>query len=211
MNLAALCQRRSMLLIALAAIQSAGVNCALSHTNPTIFFAKLAAEQPNSILITSESLDDPNILVDIRRTVPNAQLILCLLPDAVNSIDSFWAVLDDLGIDTLCQLDELTNCLITLETGHFYKSALLATHPIYHKKETLPGWNEVKPAEKRILSLLLKGLTGPAIADKLCISRHTLRNEKAIISQTLGVSGGPGSLINFVLINAEKIRRLLAE
>ena len=134
-----------------------------------------------------------------------------MLPDAVATISNLWPLLDTLTFDVLCSLDELTNCLTTLQAGHFYKSALMVTLPAFQKKETLPGFSELSPVERKVLALLLKGMKGPAIADELCMSYHTVNNHKTAISQKLGVSGGPGSLISFVLVNAETLRRLLAE
>ncbi len=209
MTINAFCQHRSTLLMVSAAIESAGVTWKQPQTNPNLFLTNLATEQPCCILITTDNPNDPHLFAEARRIAPNARIVFCLSSD-VNTVDTLWPILDALEFDVLCQLHELTNCLTALKADRFYKSALLTTHPAYHKKESLPGWHTITTAEKRVLALMLQGFKGPAIADKLCISSHTVNNEKASITQKLGVSGGPGSLINFVLLNAEKLRRLLA-
>ncbi len=211
MNLTALCPRRTTLLTVLANIESAGLAVRQGYTQPDLFLEKLTAEQPHYALLTSESLSSLHLLEQMKRAAPNCQLILCLLPDAVATIGGLWPMLDTLDFDVLCSFDELPICLTTLKAGHHYTTSLLATSPVYQKKETLSGFNKLTSAERGIMALMLKGMNGKDIADVQCISPHTLRNEKASISQKLGVSGGPGSLISFVLINAEKIKRLLAE
>lgn len=209
MTLHAFCQHRSSLLMVSAAIESAGVTWKQPQTNPNLFLTNLATEQPCCILITTDNQSDPYLFAEARRIVPDSRIVFCL-SNSENTIATLWPLLDALEFDVLCQLHELTNCLTVLKANRFYKSSLLATHPTYQIKEPLPGWQTITTAEKRVLTLMLQGIKGPAISDKLCISPHTVNNEKASIAQKLGVSGGPGSLITFVLLNAEKLRRLLA-
>lgn len=211
MPISTLCLRRSTLLLVSDALEAAGFMGKYPQSNPNRFLTNLSTEQPHYVLITSEYLNNPPLFEEAKRIAPKAQLILCLLQDAVATIGGLWPMLDILDFDALCSLDELTNCLTTLKAGHFYKSALMATLPVFQKKETLPGFSELSPVERSVLTLMLRGMKGRAIANELCMSYHTFNNHKTAISQKLGVSGGPGSLISFVLVNAEILRRLLAE
>ena len=142
---------------------------------------------------------------------PKSQLILCLLPDAVATIAGLWPVLDTLDFGVLCGLDELTNCLTTLKADHFYKSSLLATHPVFQKKETLPGFDKLTFAQRRILALLMQGMKCPAIADKLFLSRRTVYNHETAIAHELGVPGGQGELTGFIMKNLLILKRLMNE
>ena len=150
----------------------------------------------------------PDLLTDIRRSSPNTQIVVCILPNKTTG-DKIWQLIDTLEIDMLCTLAELTPCLITLQEGRFYRSSLLDTHPAFSVSESFVGWHDLSTAERRILKALTIGEKGPRIADVLHISPKTVNNHKAKISQKLNISGGPGSLIRFVLLNREKLKQLL--
>ena len=133
MTVTALCQTRSTRLLIFNAIESAGLTCGQCNTHPDragaperrpeSFLMGLSTQQPHYVLITSEYLNDPSLFEEAKRAAPTAQLILCLLPNAVETIANLWPVLDTLEFDVLCSLPDLTNCLTTLQAGHFYKSA----------------------------------------------------------------------------------------
>ena len=57
----------------------------------------------------------------------------------------------------LCTVDELTDCLLTLIAGRFYKSSLLQTSSGHDLKEILPGYLDLTPAERRVLKLIADG------------------------------------------------------
>lgn len=118
-----------------------------------------------------------------------------------------WMVLGDLEFDKLCTLPELAECLRTIKENRFYHSSLLATHPAL--TGAFPNWHELTHSERRVLKSTAEGQTGAQIAEGLHISKKTVSNHKAKISQKLGVSGGPGSLTKFVLTNHKRILSLL--
>ncbi len=208
MSLIALCPRRSTVLKIVAATDKAGLNWQTPQTNPLLFQERVATVRPRFALITNEALENPTLFTNTRNISPQTSIIVCLTPETTMS-KCLWAVLDNLEFDVLCTVNELTDCLLTLKAGRFYHSALLQTHSGYQPKETLSGWHELTPAERRILKLMSDDKTGPQIADALCISEKTVNNHKAKISQKLNVTGGPGSLTRFVLNKREQIHQLL--
>ncbi|TAE31990.1 MAG: hypothetical protein EAZ91_05925 [Cytophagales bacterium] len=211
MPLLTLSTRRSELVLITTASDAVNLPPVI-HRDPNGFLTAIAVQQPIYTLITGEFARNTTLFSGIRHHAPQTQLILCLTPETLAEAGCPWALLDQLDLDTLCLLDELPECLKTLTNGRTYRSSLLAMPPNRPTNKELPGWKDLKGSEKRIIQLILDGLDGPAIAERLHISRHTLRNEKVIISQKLGMKGnGPGSLIRFVLLNAAIIRQLLAQ
>ncbi|GAB2581713.1 helix-turn-helix domain-containing protein [Spirosoma areae] len=174
-----------------------------------LFQKRVAAGLPRFALITNENLENPALFTNIRAISSGTSIIVCLTSESVLT-KSLWAVLDNLEFDVLCTVDELTDCLLTLKAGRFYHSSLLQTHSGYELTETFPGWHDLTPAERRVLKLMVEGSTGPQIAAALFISAKTVNNHKAKISQKLNVTGGPGSLTRFVLMEREQITALLA-
>ncbi len=209
MNLTALCSRRTTLLTVLDSIELAGLTVRQGYTQPDLFLEKLTAEQPHYALLTSESLSSLHMLEKMKQAAPNCQLILCLLPDAVATIGGLWPMLDTLDFDVLCSFDELPKCLTTLKAGHHYTTSMLVTSPVFQKKETLPGFDKLTAAQKRVLALLMQGMKCPAIANKLFLSRRTVYNHETAIAHELCVPGGQGELNGFIMQNLLILKRLM--
>lgn len=208
MLLTALCHRRLIVLKIAAAADKAGFEWQTAQTDLSLFQECVETEQPGFALITDDDLDDPTLFTNIRTASPHTSIIVSLTPET-SLCKSLWAVLNNLEFDILCTFDELTDCLLTLKAGRFYESSLLSTISEYETKESLPGWHELTPAERRVLKLMADEKSGPQIAEALCISPKTVNNHKAKISQKLNVCGGPGSLTRFVLTHTQQIRELL--
>lgn len=210
MSLLLVSHRRSVLLNLIAAADEV----ALSWQTPQLdLFAGIVSAtswQPDTVLITSEHLADSALVARLKVAYPNSLRLLCILPDWPQR-ESLWETLDKLAFDTVCTLSELTACLLALKAGLFYKSALLTSLPDCQYTKYLLGWHELTPAERRVLKLATDGKTGPQTAELLCISEKTISNHKAKISQKLGVSGGPGSLIRFILTHRDQLQSLLKE
>lgn len=208
MLLIALCNRRSVVLKIAAAADTTGLTWQPSQTSSVSFGERIKAGQPYVAVLTTENLDDAALFARIRADSPQTFIVVCQTTNA--GIDKpLWAVLDRLDFDVLCTLDELTDCLLALKAGRFYQSVLLRAHSGHTASESLDGWHDLTPAERRVLGEMTDNKTGPQIADTLCISEKTVNNHKAKISQKLNVRGGPGSLTRFVLTQREQIRKLI--
>ncbi|TAE21045.1 MAG: DNA-binding response regulator [Cytophagales bacterium] len=207
MTLAILSTRRSTALSFATTAEKLGFSTTFPCVNADLFLTTLSANPQAHAILTTEYLQMPNLFAQIRLHTPC--LVLCFLPEHVSEAGSPLALLDGLDLDAVCGLDELTDCLKTLLDGRHYQSSLLTTliEPI--KQDTLPSWGEVTPAEKDVLRLMLRGLKVPAMADQLCRSPYTIQTQKTSMQQKLGVSGGPGVFVAFVLINAQLIKKLL--
>ncbi|MCY7359413.1 MAG: LuxR C-terminal-related transcriptional regulator [Rudanella sp.] len=210
MNVSALCPHRYTLLFIGAAAEAAGLLELCLYTETNSLLAALPTKHPHFAVLTSDFLASPTLFADIRHMGPRTQIVFCLLPEALETMPTLWADIDTLDFDGFCQLNELTDCLNALQTGRFYRSALLTTPPTYARRETLPGWNTLTMAEKRVLRLMLQGLNGPAIADKLCLSIRTVDHQKASAAHKLGVPGGQGSLLGFLMHHVVIVAKLLA-
>jgi DNA-binding NarL/FixJ family response regulator len=210
MKLASLSTRRIIALAISGAIETAGLSEHTHQAGPNQFLAILPTRQPDGVILTGEFITDPPLFAQIRQTSPTAKIILCLLPDSTEPSEALWPSLDKLDFDVLCYLDELSDCLTTLKSGHFFSSSFLKTLPTGpKKKETLPGFNELTPMEKQVLSLMIDGLNGPAIARKLFISTRTVDHHKEHLIQKLGVPAGQGELAAFIIQNILILKKLL--
>ena len=178
------------------------------QTDTNEFLKRIASDHPHFALLTNDYIDTLDFLTNIRLTSPDTRIIVCVLPNFILT-NNVWKVVDKLALDMLCTLSELTDCLILLQKNQFYRSALMTIHPAFASKEAFPGWHSLSIAERRVLKQSISGYTSPKIADILFISHKTVDNHKAKISQKLNISGGPGSLIRFVLLNREKLKQLL--
>lgn len=179
------------------------------HTDEHKFLAALPEEQPRFVAITSEFIQNQTLFSRVRELVPQARLVLCVLPETVAQTKHLWEQVETLDIDILCHIHELTDCLSALNADQFYVSTLMATHPSYRHAEELIGWHTITLAEKRILRLMLQGANGPTIAKALFLSLSTIDNHKTSIIQKLGITGGQGSLMAFVIQNRSLLERLL--
>ena len=203
-----ICSSRSTTLLLASAAHAAGLSLPDTHTNADEFLKRIASNHPQFALLTNECLDTPELLTDIRQSNQTTKIVVCILPGTVTDV-RVWQIIDTLEIDVLCTLPELTDCLLALQTGKFYRSSLIATHPAFVAKEAFPGWHDLSGSERRVLHSMVEAHKGPEIADLLHISPKTVNNHKAKISQKLNITGGPGSLIRFVLLNREKLKQLL--
>ena len=142
----------------------------------------------------------------IRSMHPTVQVILCCVQPTVPQSSILHPLLTHADPDIFCHVSELTTCLQTLLAGRLFVSAhKWADTNKRPNAEPLPGWNSLSARERDIIRLMAEGLKTPKIAIKLFISPHTVNNHKANIGEKLDVSGGPGSLIQFVMTNREKI------
>ncbi|GAB4016111.1 hypothetical protein GCM10028808_43500 [Spirosoma migulaei] len=182
----------------------ASLGCEQLQTDETIFVNQIRSQKPDFALLTSEYAEQPGLFAQLRRSSPTTRIMLCVLPNAPKP-GVLWPLLEALDVDVVCLLSELNKCLQTVSNGHFYVSALLATHSVSTTKAPFPGWHELTQCERRVLRLLAEGKSGPQIAGILFISPKTVDNHKYKISQKLNVSAGPGSLVKFALLNREKI------
>ncbi|WP_338870392.1 LuxR C-terminal-related transcriptional regulator [Spirosoma sp. SC4-14] len=210
MAIVMLFHRRSNVVLMKAVANGANLNEEVFLTDEKSFKNTLRTQQPAFTLLTSEYIDQPDFFASIRQYAPATRIILCLLPDAANPL-LVWPLLDNLDIDVLCKLPELNECLTALAEGYFYASSFLETHPAYVRLEPLPGWDSLTTSERSILKLMAEGYNGPQIAQMLFISPKTVENHKYKISQKLNVTGGPGSLVKFSLLNREKLLSLSNE
>lgn len=203
----ALCRHRLTTMLLTSAIHQAGLS-GHAHSKEINFWAQLRTEKPHFAILTNEHLDKSALISTLRSYSPNTQVILCVLPNALPP-ERLWPLLNAADIDTICTINELTDCLRNLVAGDSFVSSLLTTYSVYNTRESLPGWHDLTPCERRVLQKLVEGQTGPQIADALCISPKTVNNHKAKIALKLNVHGGPGSLIRFVLLNRERLLVLL--
>lgn len=204
MAIAALCRHRTTAHLLRAIIHKTNVYDEDIFTDEQTFLDRVLTIKPPVALLTSEYIDQPGFFAEIRQCSPITRIVLCALPDGFKSSE-LWPLLDGLDVYAFCTLSELNDCLSTISLGHFYTSSLLATHPAYLQFEPLPGWSNLTASERGILKLMAEGNNGPQIAQALYISPKTVENHKYKISQKLNVTGGPGSLVKFSLINREKL------
>jgi DNA-binding CsgD family transcriptional regulator len=207
MTLAILSTRHSTALTLATTAESLGFSNTLPHVASQPLLTALSDNSHACVMVTTEYLHKPELFGQIRLCTPC--LILCVLPEHQTEAGSPLTLLDTLELDTLCRLDEMTDCLKTLLGGRHYRSSLLIPSDTNAKQEIPPGWEKIKPAEKDVLRLMLDGLNVPAMANKLCRSPYTIQTQKTSMQQKLGVSGGPGVFVAFVLLNALLLRALL--
>ncbi|AUD04907.1 helix-turn-helix domain-containing protein [Spirosoma pollinicola] len=203
-----LCRRRLTAMLLTSSTKQAGLN-GYAHLSETDFIAQALATKPQFAILTHEYLEQAALFAELRQRSPHTHIVLCVLPNASAINDRLWPYLDTIEVDSICTLDELTDCLRSLVADGFYTSTLLATYTLSRAQELFPGWQELTQGERRILQKLAEGQTGPQIAETLFISPKTVNNHKAKIALKLNVCGGPGSLVKFSLLNRERLLALL--
>ena len=202
-----LCRHRLTTMLLTSAIHQAGLS-GYAHSEEINFWAQLRTAKPRFAILTNEYLNKSTLFTDLRCDSPNTHIIICILPNAPTP-DRLWPLLNTADVDSICTMNELTDCLRSVVAGSHFISAFLTTYSAYNISESLPGWQDLTPGERRVLQKLAEGQTGPQIANALCISPKTVNNHKAKIAIKLNVRGGPGSLIRFVLLNREQLLALL--
>lgn len=208
MAIVALCRYQSTALLVRAVICKTNLYSENLFADEQTFLDKVRIQKPSFALLTNEFVSVTDVFADIRQSSSDTRIVLCVLPDAPKP-STLWPLLADLDVYALCKLSELSDCLYTLTLGQFYTSSLLATHPAYLQRGPFPGWSELSPSECRVLELMAEGHNGPRIAKTLHTKLKTIENHKYKISQKLNVTGGPGSLVKFSLMNSEQILALL--
>ncbi|MBO0949532.1 helix-turn-helix domain-containing protein [Fibrella forsythiae] len=209
MSLAALCPRKSIALLIMAASDEVGIQWRNPQSEAHRFIDGLATAQPRFALITQDYLRDPTLFTHIRAASPQTQIVICLTSDELTP-QALWALIDELEFDVICTLPELTACLQTLISGRFYKSSLLQVTAIDKAAVTFPGFAALTQAERRVLRGICEQKTGPQIAKALFISEKTVNNHRYSMAQKLQVTGGPGSLTRYVINHRDQLLSLLA-
>ena len=144
MALLALCSRRLLLLQFAAAVDKADVQWCTPQIGCVFFVKQVEADQPQFALLTGENIDAAALFIAIRTVSPQTLIIICLTTDtALNA--GLWAKLDTLDFDSLCTLEELSDCLLRHKSGKVFRSSLLQRYVGYETITTLPGWNELTP------------------------------------------------------------------
>lgn len=146
------------------------------------------------------------LICTVRSMHPTTRIILCCVRSSIPPLFTLLALLADTDPDVFCHFSELTTCLQTLMSGRSFVSTYTCIETIEHPDTNgLAGWNALSEQERKVIQLMAQGYKGPEIADQLFRSKYTVNNHRANIAQKLNVSGGPGSLIRFIITNREKI------
>ena len=169
-------------------------------------------EQPDILVIGCEWLqhDAAIIIATVRATNPDIHIVICCHQAAPPPATQILPLIETADPDGFCLLDELTDYLLALRANRSFESAYLKRAQQAATPPRLPGWQELSRQERRVLHLMVQGLNGPAIAEKIFISLHTVNNHKRHITQKLNVADGSGSLTCYVIANQPPILAALA-
>lgn len=107
-------------------------------------------------------------------------------------------------------IEEVTDSIRTVANNHLYISPLLSEyllHRIQHQERssTTPAYFEqLTPAERKILRLVAEQKTSREIADKLFVSIKTVENHRSNICKKLDLQG-TNSLLKFALEHQQEL------
>lgn len=151
--------------------------------------AVMATASPDVVVLESRLPDGAAIAAvpDLRRACPASKVVLLTAgPDAAVAAEAVDAGCSGL-VSRTGTLDELVAAVRGAAVGQVYVSPgmLAKLLPRLQRVTQRPGW-DLTTREKEILQLLGEGLSNAAIAGRLVVSVHTVRNHVQNLLSKLG-------------------------
>ncbi len=106
---------------------------------------------------------------------------------------------------------EIRSCIRAVAAGQLYVSSTLSGLLVRRLEQAsdferaTPALAQLTPNERRILSLVARGLTSRAIAEQLNVSPRTIEHHRQNIAAKLGLQGSH-ALVKFAVMHASELR-----